>query len=437
MNDLGVVAISILGLGTLGLTIYFQDQMVRRDLVLITGLGLLYRLLLLAVSSMLLLSAGDGFAYQDDRTYHTIAGVLLDAWISGSEARIEDLRYQATKNQAYYFLLTSLYYAFGYSIWVGKLFGIFLSLCSLLLIHRIARSLWGVAVAKKAALIYAFLPDLAIWSTLLFKDSIVCFLVLLAAQSYIEISKRGLVTGWLLVFTTALGAVFFFRAESMGIFSVALALARIKNVKTLLAGIPIVATGFLAFLVLANTAGLDISLFFGGPLIAKMLDSTYIDTSNIFLEMLNYTGNLTTGGLLSLGFIFGLGDLWRLPLAMFFSLFVPFPFWPSGINTANDIFAVATIPWSVVLLPAALYSVGMALKTRNIIERGFLIYLICQWIALSVFIHALSPIRHRVELIPFFIMFLAAYFPWKSKTGLSILTSYGIMVAILSFWYVF
>jgi hypothetical protein len=380
------------------------------------GLAILIRVAALLLTTILLDNPTDsGFSYTDDRNYHLVSEQVTDLWHAGEPSEPSDIRHQAEKNKGFYYLTSVLYWCFGESQYVSSVFNIFAGSLTVLLVFLVGELLWNRNVGLRAAFIIAILPDIAIWSSLQFKDTIVGLLVLWCVFNLQRITLNDFRFSIAVNAFVGLVILYTFRAETSFLMAISFAAAYVATreslprtrVVGLFTGAAILAaTGLLVF------SSLEQGLFAGSALVEQVRAGASIPIGTLFAAMLNYYSQaaVDSAGLISLGYMFGPQDLWRLPMSMAFVLLMPFPPWPRGVSTGSDLLSIASVPW-LVLVPLVVISVGKSWRTIYDRSRVLLIYLTLDWLSLAVFLFVFSPERHRVASIPLFVLIASAHWP--------------------------
>ncbi len=120
----------------------------------------------------------------DEETFHN-NGHAFAQWVSGDSPYMLSGRYMKSSEKGYFFVVGSLYYAFGVSKVLPLLLNCVLGACLVYPVHALAGRFAGRDAARRAAALVAFFPSLNLWSALLVRDVLVLFLLataLLAAD---------------------------------------------------------------------------------------------------------------------------------------------------------------------------------------------------------------------------------------------------------------
>ena len=415
---MGLVTEITLLSGILLFAVFCLRSDIRKQLGCIIGLAVLVRVIALILTIVLLDNPVDsGFAFMDDRNYHDVGARMVELWNTGTSIEPADIRYQAEKNVGYYYVNASLYWLFGPTRYVGSVFNIFAASLVIILVYFVGEYMWSRQVGARAALIVACLPDMAIWSTLQFKDTIVGCLVLwciLNLQRIVLNEQRWstnaqALTGLLLLFT--------FRAEASFLLILAYAAAyltthvsvsSIRIISVIGGVITITVVGLLV------SDSLDQRLFVGAPVLEQLRSGASLEIAMLFATSLsNYSQSaIDSAGVSSLGFMFGPPDLWRLPIALLFVVLIPFPPWPRGVSIAPDMITVASIPW-LLLMPMVLIAITSAWRRLYDRSKVLLYYLSVDWVLLAIFLFAFNPQRHRIASLPLMVLLASAHWPKK------------------------
>ena len=395
---------------------------IRISLGIVVGLAVLIRVAALLFTTILLDNPTDsGFAYTDDRNYHLVSEQVVDLWGAGETADPADIRHQAEKNKGYYYLTSILYWCFGKSQYVSSVFNIFAGSLTVLLVFLVGEFIWNRNVGLRAALIIAVLPDVAIWSSLQFKDTVVGLLVLWCVFNLQRIALNELRLSVAANALIGLVVLYAFRAETSFFMTISFAAAYIATRESL-PGTRVLGffagAGLFAVIGLLVFGSLEQGLFAGSALVEQIRVGASIPISTVFAAMLNYFSQaaVDSAGMISLGYMFGPQDLWRLPISLAFVLLMPFPPWPRGISTGSDLISIASVPW-LVLVPLVVISVGKSWRAIYDRSKVLLVYLTLDWLSLAVFLFVFSPTRHRVASIPLFILIASAHWPKQQSVA--------------------
>jgi len=136
----------------------------------------------------------------DETTYEFGGRGLARYW--AGELFVMPLRFRMDQPLGYYYLNAVGYYLFGDSEIPLKLVNAFVGAFCCRYVYRLARDLFGGAVATRATRLYAFFPSLVLWSALNIRDVWVVFLILFVSwkshqvlQGYSHASLFGIVVG--------------------------------------------------------------------------------------------------------------------------------------------------------------------------------------------------------------------------------------------------
>jgi 4-amino-4-deoxy-L-arabinose transferase-like glycosyltransferase len=110
----------------------------------------------------------------------------------------------------YFYLNAFFYYVFGKTDVPIKLANSFVGAVCIIYVYRLARALFGDAVARRVTQFYAFFPSLVLWSALNIRDVWVVFLILLVSWKSLEV-VRGFSLFSMLAVLAGLYAITHFR----------------------------------------------------------------------------------------------------------------------------------------------------------------------------------------------------------------------------------
>jgi hypothetical protein len=153
----------------------------------------LVRILLLAMVVRLLLATAFAlfpdirFFHEDADGYEIIGMQLAAGWSGhGPPIRLEE----GLPNLGQFYLCGGLYYVFGLFRAIPSYFNSVLGAFTVLVVYRLTRTSFHVAVARRAALLVALMPSIVMWNALALKDTEVTLLVVIALSSCVALKRR-------------------------------------------------------------------------------------------------------------------------------------------------------------------------------------------------------------------------------------------------------
>jgi hypothetical protein len=152
-----------------------------------------FRILLLAMAVRLLLATAFAlfpevrFFHEDADGYEIIGMQLAAGWSGhGPPLRLEE----GMPNLGQFYLCGGLYYLFGAFRAVPSYFNSILGAFTVLVVYRLTRRCFHIAVARRAALLVALMPSIIMWNALALKDTAVTLLVVIALSSCVDLKRR-------------------------------------------------------------------------------------------------------------------------------------------------------------------------------------------------------------------------------------------------------
>jgi hypothetical protein len=97
---------------------------------------------------------------------------------------------EAGQNLGWPYVCGALCYLFGQYSALPSCFNCVVGTCTVFLVYFLARQFFHVLVARRAALMAAFVPSMILWSSIAIKDAVMAFLILVALLSCVMIKKR-------------------------------------------------------------------------------------------------------------------------------------------------------------------------------------------------------------------------------------------------------
>jgi hypothetical protein len=142
----------------------------------------------------------------DALAYHHGAIAIVKSWTSGFP--MPDL---PSGKEGFFFLLASLYRAFGSYPVLGLVVNGALAACLVPVMHDVTRRLFGLSAARRVAPLVVLLPGFLIWPSQLLREASVLFLIALAVNTATRLVREVriipilLLAGTLALFFTARG----------------------------------------------------------------------------------------------------------------------------------------------------------------------------------------------------------------------------------------
>jgi hypothetical protein len=121
----------------------------------------------------------------DAATYNDGARAILNHWTHG----LPMPSFSAGK-EGYYFLLAGLYWIFGASVWAGIALNALLAALMVPIVTDSTHRLFGPAAARYSPALMVIVPGMAIWPAQLLKEAPFLFLLAVASNCAIRLSKR-------------------------------------------------------------------------------------------------------------------------------------------------------------------------------------------------------------------------------------------------------
>jgi len=153
----------------------------RKTIFLILLVGLLFKIIcLLTINSLVTfpdeLGVYDNFSWRQTKS-----------WLGEDDFRINSSDYTSS-NQVYYYFLAIIYYLFGHSVIIAKLFNLFLSLLSGLLIFLLVQKIFeDIQISIISLVLVLFSLSLNIWTLVLLRESLMIFLLSLSFYSIVQL----------------------------------------------------------------------------------------------------------------------------------------------------------------------------------------------------------------------------------------------------------
>jgi len=329
--------------------------------------------------------------FAPDETTYTMDGWPIGLYWAG-EVLVKPWRMGLDQPLAYFYMNGLSYYLFGATQVPLKILNAFVGAFSSRYLYLLARDLFGVAVARRATLLFAYFPSLVLWSALNIRDAWVVFLILFISGKSLQVAREysHLALAQLLV---AIYVIAQFRDYLFYVVAlppvVALLLARrghlVRN------------------LVLASLAALAVIVLMQQGVVGKRT------TARMSLEGLSQTRQeLATGG----SAFHGQADvstpakaLAFLPIGIVYFFFSPFPW---EITSVLKLFSLPEMILIYALTPAAVR--GIAYAARERLRDCFQVLMLTGLLTVSYSLgegNVGTLYRHRAQVLGFYLMFAA------------------------------
>jgi hypothetical protein len=341
--------------------------------------------------ALLLEWTGYSRRFAPDETTYTADGWPIGLWWAG-ELLVKPWRLTLDQPLAYFYLNGASYYLFGATQIPLKILNAFVGACSSLLLFRLARDLFGAAVARRATLLFAFFPSLVLWSALNIRDAWVVFFILFISRKSVQVTREY---SHVALVQLLLGIYLIAQFRDYLFYVVALP----PVVAFLLAG-----RGHLVRnLLLSSLAALAVVVLFQQGVVGKRT------SARMSLEGLSQTRQeLATGA----SAFHGQTDvstpgraLLFLPIGIAYFFFSPFPW---EITSLLKAFSLPEMILIYALTPAAVR--GIAYAARERLRDCFQVLMLTGLLTVS---YALGEgnvgtlYRHRAQVLGFYLMFAA------------------------------
>lgn len=341
--------------------------------------------------ALLLEWTGYSRRFAPDETTYTTDGWPIGLWWAG-ELLVKPWRLTLDQPLAYFYLNGVSYYLFGATQIPLKILNAFVGACSSLLLFRLARDLFGPAVARRATLLFAFFPSLVLWSALNIRDAWVVFFILFISRKSLQVTREyshvALVQLLLAIYLIAQFRDYLFYVVALPPVVAFLLAGRGHLVRNLL---------------LSSLAALVVLVGFQQGVVGRRT------SARMSLEGLSQTRQeLATGG----SAFHGQTDvstpgraLLFLPIGIAYFFFSPFPW---EITSLLKAFSLPEMILIYALTPAAVR--GIAYAARERLRDCFQVLMLTGLLTVS---YALGEgnvgtlYRHRAQVLGFYLMFAA------------------------------
>ncbi|MGD8396255.1 MAG: glycosyltransferase family 39 protein, partial [Candidatus Eiseniibacteriota bacterium] len=317
-----------------------------------------------------------GFLYRDSIGYHRVGSDLAELHREELPFRIA---YHTTgSGLSYHRIVGYLYIAFGTSPWIGKLSNAVLGALAVLLTYGFARPLVGSRGARMAAWMMALWPTAIYWSAQLLKDTLVQFLVILAAWLWVRFAARG--SRWsALLAVAAIVPLFWVRIYTFAFLAIGFYVTLV--VRAWLRGQRPLAV----VMVLAAVAGWSVPFELG-----------LVQDPEVLVFRFSLNDPTTAGSMMKVLSHGGTGMAVLVPLAVVRFFLSPLPWKASG----QEIMSVPGILAQYAILPFAAYG-GLLLLRRRLLEVLPAVLVVVLTVILYAFVFLGANPRHMQMFYPF------------------------------------
>lgn len=127
------------------------------------------------------------FFHEDAGGYEWWGQHLASAWHGHGVAF--DLAERLGQNYGYYYLAGAIYYLLPFAPAPAMVNGV-LGTVTVFFVYRLARDFFQPVVARRAALLTAFMPSMILWSSITLKDPIVSLLILISLRACVQLKQK-------------------------------------------------------------------------------------------------------------------------------------------------------------------------------------------------------------------------------------------------------
>jgi hypothetical protein len=180
-----VIVFLILGLALIALFSALLPPAERPWLMRVLVVALLARLVLAAIFA----------SFAETRVFHEDAGgyegfgrALALAW-HGLRPPVTFID-SAHQNNGWVYVCGAIYYALGDVPALPSCFNCVIGVAEVFMVYRLARCFFHPFVARRAALLTAFVPSMMLWSSVAIKDPLMALLIIIGLYSCVQIKRR-------------------------------------------------------------------------------------------------------------------------------------------------------------------------------------------------------------------------------------------------------
>lgn len=128
--------------------------------------------------------------FHEDASGYEYFGMMTARGWSGTGPPF-DIVSRTSPNFGFYWLSSAIYYVLGQFAPLVSYFNCVLGVGTVFLVYRLARQFFHPLVAKRAALLGAFVPSMILWSSTAGKDTLMSLLILLGLSSCVSAKRRA------------------------------------------------------------------------------------------------------------------------------------------------------------------------------------------------------------------------------------------------------
>lgn len=353
-------------------------------------IGLFLRIALGVISYYLDISTGrTGEGEQDSLEYYRVGRYLAQSW---KEGKIPQLPHG---KPGYYVYNGIIFFIMGYNPLYVQVINSFINALVIVYIYLVAQSIYNQKIAKIASSIFAFYPEAILLSISNVKDSLVTFLVIIAIYHGIKVAQRKeMLFGYVWIALAIVGIytmrpyVAYYTWISVTVFQ--FIFMKKNYIKQLLIASPLI-----ILIIIAASRGYRSHSFYADAFV-KMVTAERVHVGG--------PGSYFTGRTFS-----GLSDTIRfLPLGTIHFMLTPLPW------KASSMFGVfGAIMWHA-LIPYLIYGAFYSIRFKW--RESFILYVPIIMITVTIIlIFAGGSARHRIQVTPFLIIFIALGMSRMSK----------------------
>jgi hypothetical protein len=302
-------------LGLIAVTAFFapRSREERHALLLVAIAAYSLKAVLVPAYYWLLVATGhEGFAYFDSVGYHEHAAEMAFEFVNGLP---HDSTGWRAKDPGYNVICAFLYVAFGSSTLIARLFNSVVATFTLLYVYRIACFAFDASVARVAVRLVAFLPFTLFMTINHRKEPVVIFVAtLLFHHAYRIVTQQR---GWansVPILAFWLVPIYFLRSGFVQPFLALLLVMLFLTQRSFVIGVTLSAIVVVTF----------IAAQFLLPQVAVLDVQRSIESVDVRVEGAAHSVRYT-GGLLRYAKVTSILDFWKIPLATFLLILMPFP----------------------------------------------------------------------------------------------------------------
>jgi len=379
-------------------------------------LGFFVRIVSMYALYFVLLEAnGHGFAFADDRDYH-FAGKMLAGVMGFGGGAME--RLGIVSNPGYFYFVGVLYELFGDNTLVARVFNVFFSSLTAIVVYLIALELWDKRSAKLAGYLFALMPNMIFWSSLQFKDSLVILLLAYLFYVFIAGLRRNLM---LLAYGAAFAALAMISTLRRDLLVLLIGLVILwfvlkayrtqfsalfgsrKGITVFVAGFGLMTALFVGVVVYTTPLGVELA-------------QRYEYLANVDVTTRDQGRGFATRGSVELGGsrffrINSVEDLVKLPASMLFTLAMP----PPATSLAVGGVGYMIYSWANVFLLALIPFMAWGVwkfRVEHLVKRVFFVWYPLVMLAIITILF-MGVLRYKELLMPFFTLWIVQGYRWR------------------------